>query len=148
MALKLSLKANEKVIIGGAVIRNGMRHHADLFVENNVPILRHKDIMAEAEATTPVRRLYFVLQLLYIDTERQVLHMESVVPLIRDIALAAPSAEHYLGPIREHLAARHIYQALKTARQLMEYEAELLAHASNHGSSAPLTDNKPNPAAS
>lgn len=140
MALKLSLKANEKVIIGGAVIRNGMRHHVDLFVENNVPILRLKDIMTEADAITPVRRLYFVLQLIYIDTERKTLHLESVVPLIRDIALAAPSAEQYLGPIREQLAAGHVYQALKIARQLIEYEAELLAHTVDQGMSASLSD--------
>lgn len=129
MALKLSLKANEKVIIGGAVIRNAMSHHAELFVENSVPILRHKDILTEAEATTPARRLYFLIQLIYIDIEQQALHKKNLVPLIEDIAQAAPSAEQFLTPLREHLVAGNIYQALKTAKHLIEYEANLLALA-------------------
>ena len=52
MSLKLRLKPDEKVIIGRAVIRNGPKA-CDLLVENNVPILRQKDILTEAEAVSP-----------------------------------------------------------------------------------------------
>ena len=126
MALKIRLKSEEKIIIGGAVIRNGMRHHADFFVENNVPILRQKDIITEIDAITPARRLYYLLQLLYIDAEQQSKHLENLLPMIQDIAEAAPSTEKYLGPIREQLSGQEYYQALKTARQLIEYEQILL----------------------
>ena len=44
MALKLSLKPGEKMIIGGAVVKNGDAK-AELFIENQVPLLREKDIM-------------------------------------------------------------------------------------------------------
>ena len=37
MALKISLKPNESLIIGGAVITNG-NSKSDLIVENNVPV--------------------------------------------------------------------------------------------------------------
>ena len=126
MALKIRLKSDEKVIIGGAVIRNGMRHHADIFVENNVPILRQKDIMTEAGATTPARRLYYLLQLVYIDTDQQAKHLENLLPMIQDIAEAAPSTEKYLIPLREQLSNKEFYHSLKTARQLIEYENILL----------------------
>jgi len=126
MPLKIRLKSDEKIIIGGAVIRNGMRHHADLFVENNVPILRQKDILTEVDAITPARRLYYLLQLLYIDIEQQSKHLENLLPMIQDIAEAAPSTEKYLGPLREHLSEHEFYQALKMARQLIEYESILL----------------------
>ncbi len=46
MALKIALKPQEKVIIGGAVIQNG-KNRSELLVENNVAILREKDIMRE-----------------------------------------------------------------------------------------------------
>jgi flagellar protein FlbT len=51
MALKLSLKPGEKMIIGGAVVKNGDAK-AELFIENQVPLLREKDIMGEK---TPIR---------------------------------------------------------------------------------------------
>ena len=129
MALKIRLKSDEKIIIGGAVIRNGMRHHADIYVDNNVPILRQKDIMTEADAITPSRRLYYVLQLLYIDTDQQNLHQANLLPMIHDIAEAAPSTEKYLRPLKEQLSRHEFYQALKTARQLIEYENILLGQA-------------------
>jgi flagellar protein FlbT len=43
MSLKLRLKPDEKVIIGGAVIRNGSKA-SEFVVENTVPILRQKTL--------------------------------------------------------------------------------------------------------
>ena len=53
MSLKLSLKPGEKMIIGGAVVKNGDAK-MELFIENQVPLLREKDIMAEKDAKTVV----------------------------------------------------------------------------------------------
>ena len=66
MALKLSLKPHEKVMIGSAVISNGSST-AHFIVENNVPILRQGDILTEPMTTSPCKRIYFVVQLMYID---------------------------------------------------------------------------------
>jgi flagellar biosynthesis regulator FlbT len=57
---------NERLIVDGAVIRNGGKASV-LFIENVIPILREKDIMGEKEADTPCKRIYFILQLMYID---------------------------------------------------------------------------------
>jgi flagellar biosynthesis repressor protein FlbT len=128
MALKLSLKANEKLIIAGAVIRNGS-HHAEIYIENDVPILRQKDIMTEADANTPSRRLYFIVQLIYIDRENIQSYLESLGQLVDDIATAAPSCRQYLHEISEHIVAGRLYQALKSARHLVEHETDLLNRA-------------------
>ncbi len=45
MALKISLKPHEKMILGGAVITNGNSMGCHLVIENKVPILREKDIL-------------------------------------------------------------------------------------------------------
>ena len=127
MALKLQLKGDEKLIIGGAVLRNGPKH-AEIYVENNVPILRHKDIMSEDEAQSPARRIYFVIQLMYIDVDNMQGYVEQYASLARDIVEAAPSTQPFLLKISEQLAAGRSYQALKTARQLIDYEKELIAH--------------------
>jgi len=63
MALKITLKPQEKLIVGGAVIING-KTKSDLIIENNVPILREKDIMAIKDADTPCKKIYFTIQLM------------------------------------------------------------------------------------
>jgi flagellar protein FlbT len=40
MALKITLKPNEKMIVSGAVVTNGNTKNTDLIIENNVPVLR------------------------------------------------------------------------------------------------------------
>jgi flagellar protein FlbT len=125
--LKIVLKAHEKVIIGNAVLRNGTRN-AELFVENTVPILRQKDILKECDANTPARRVYFAIQLMYIDSEKRQAHVESFFQLIHEIVDAAPSTRTFIVKLCEQVAASKFYQALKTARDLIEYEEELTAH--------------------
>lgn len=128
MALKLSLKANEKLIIGGAVIRNGS-HHTELYVENDTPILRQKDILTEKDANTPARRVYFALQLMYIDPDNGPGYREAFQQLTADIVSAAPSSRQLLVEIAEHVTSGRLYQALKLARHLIDLETELLSHA-------------------
>lgn len=127
MSLKLSLKPHEKVIIGGAVISAGNKH-IELLVENIVPILRQKDIMLEENANTPARRIYFALQLMYIDIDNRPAHIESFFGLARDILDAAPSTGLYIKQICDLVTTSQFYHALKTANQLIDYEKELTAH--------------------
>ncbi|CAH2032601.1 flagellar biosynthesis repressor FlbT [Trichlorobacter ammonificans] len=134
MPLKLNLKADERVIIGGAVIRNGGKH-AELFIENNVPILREKDIMPEEAADTPAKRLYFTLQLIYIDAENRPAHIEYFFTLAHDLMEAAPSTRSYISAICDQITVSRFYQALKIAHTLIEYEKELTTHVEPvHGS--------------
>ncbi len=127
MSLKLRLKPDEKVIIGRAVIRNGSKA-SEFIVENNVPILRHKDIMTELEADTPSRRVYFVIQLMYIDSERLVEYHARYWEYAHDILAAAPSTKPHIGKISEQILGGEYYQALKLTRKLIDYEKELIDH--------------------
>jgi flagellar protein FlbT len=127
VSLKIVLKPHEKVIIANAVLRNGNRN-IELFVENTVPILRQKDILRECDANTPARRVYFAIQLMYIDAEKRQIHMESFFQLTHDIVEAASSTRRFVVKMCEQVAAAQFYQALKTARELIEYEEELTAH--------------------
>jgi len=127
MSLKLRLKPDEKVLVGKAVIKNGPRT-SEFVVENNVPILRQKDILTEEEANSPSRRVYFVIQLMYIDSEKLVEYHGKYWELVNDILAAAPSTKPYIERISEQIVACDFYQALKLTRKLMNYEEELLAH--------------------
>ncbi len=130
MALKLTLKPHEKLIIGGAVIVNGGAR-CDLVVENNVPILREKDIMREEDATTYCSKIYFIIQLMYIDGKNIVEFHNTYWNLVRELVNAVPSTTTYVDVISGHLLVNEYYQALKAAKKLIEYEQEVLKRVRN-----------------
>ena len=128
MALKLTLKPNEKTIIGGAVLSNGNLKNCNLIVENNVPVLRQKDILSEEDADTPCGRIYFVIQLMYIDEENLSTHHQTYWKLVRELLDAAPSMTKCVFQISEFILNGRYYQALKLASELINYEQEVLKH--------------------
>ena len=127
MTLKITLKPQEKMIIGGAVLINGNPKNTDLIIENTVPVLRQKDILSEKDATSPCSRIYFVIQLMYIDEANLLTHHNAYWKLVRELLDAAPSLTGVIDQINQHiLSARH-YQALKLARELITYEQEVIS---------------------
>ena len=128
MPLKITLKAGERIIISGAVITNGEKT-AQFLVENQVPILRQKEIMGEKEATTPCRRIYLVIQLMYIDAGDLPMYHHTYWNLVKEVLKAAPRTLPVIDRISNHILNNRYYQALKMAKKLMEYEEEAVAHA-------------------
>jgi flagellar protein FlbT len=125
MALKITLKANERLIIGGAVVTNGSSR-CDLIVENNVPILREKDIVSAADADSPCKRIYFVIQLMYVDEKNLEEHYKTYWELVRQLVQAVPSVLGLIDEISTHILCSRYYQALKVAKKLIDYEQEVL----------------------
>jgi flagellar protein FlbT len=125
MALKLALKPHERIILGGAVIRNGASS-SHLLIENNVPILRQADILSEADADSPCRRIYFLIQLLYIDGDKNPELQPMYWELVSDVLSAAPSMKDLISQISQLIIKAKFYQALKIAKKLIQYEEELL----------------------
>jgi flagellar biosynthesis repressor protein FlbT len=128
MSLKITLKSNERLVVGGAVVRNGGKGTV-LFIENTIPILREKDILGERDANTPCKRVYFTIQLMYIDEPNVPQYRNAYAELAGEIIKAAPSTASFIEQINERIAAGSYYQALKTARNLIDYEEELLKNA-------------------
>jgi flagellar protein FlbT len=133
MALKISLKPHERMIIGGAVVTNG-DSRTRLVIENKVPLLREKDILSEQEANSPARRIYFTVQLMYVDEENLMTHHELYWNLVEELVRAAPSVITLVDQISEHILFGRYYQALKIAQQLIEYEEEIVNATESVGS--------------
>jgi len=136
MGLKITLKPRERVIIGGAVVRNS-DSSSHLIIENKVPVLREKDIMSEAEANSPCRRIYFVIQLMYVDEKNVAEYHSSYWKAVRDILSSAPGMLPLIDQISEHILCNKYYQALKVTRKLIEHEQEVLNHVRNSGRGLP-----------
>ena len=125
MALKITLKPYEKMIIGGAVLTNS-NCKCNLVIENNVPILRQKDIMNEKQANSPTRRIYFAIQLMYIDEKNLALHHKTYWKLVQDFIKAAPAMLPIVDQISNKILGGQYYHALKLARNLIDYEKEVI----------------------
>jgi flagellar protein FlbT len=126
MALKISLKPGEKMIIGGAVVKNGDTK-AELFIENKVPLLRAKDILGEKDAQTVGQKIYFTIQLMYIDPENLINHHNTYWNYVQQMSEAAPSTIPLIDQISEKIVGTKYYQALKLSRQLIDYEKEIMS---------------------
>jgi flagellar protein FlbT len=125
MPLKISLKANERVIVNGAVMQNG-DHPAQILVHNEVSLLREKDILTEEETTTPARRVYYALQCVYLFPAKAETFLPAFYMFLSEFGEAAPSAGELVTEIRLEAEQGRLYQALRKARRLIEKEEEIL----------------------
>jgi flagellar protein FlbT len=128
MALKITLKPNEKMILGGAVLCNGPGK-TQFVIENNVPILREKDILQPDEADSPARRIYFAVQLMYVDEPQLEKHHTLYWQLVRDFIEAAPTSLKIIDTINEWILRGNYYQALKSSKRLIDFEQEVFKRA-------------------
>lgn len=131
MALKITLKSGERMILGGAVLTNGSPTSCDLLIENKTPILRQKDILSEEKATSPCRRIYYAIQLMYIDETQLADYHKMYWDLVKELVQAAPSTVALIDSINEHILQRRYYHALKLTKKLIEYEQEAVNRVSN-----------------
>lgn len=132
MALKVELKPGEKLLVGNCIITNSDQR-TRLFIDGNAPILREKDILTSETANTPAKRIYLAVQLMYID-EDPAQAQETYHQLSRDFVAAVPSSLPIVDQINNEILTGSLYKALKASQKLIEYEQDLLSHASNRRS--------------
>lgn len=136
MPLKITLKPREIILIGGALLKNG-DHLTNFTVENEVPILRQKDILTERQADTICKKIYYVIQLMYFEPSAVAAHHKTFWELVRMLSAAVPSILPLIDEIGELILADRYYQALKTTQKLIAYEAELVRKAHERSQDLP-----------
>ena len=127
MALKVEIKPGERIIVGEALIKND-GNRARLYIEGDAPILREKDIMRPDDADTPCKKVYLLIQMMYLaDDPRK--HHGLYFQIIKDVQAAAPSTMVYLDEINNLILRGAYYKALKETKKLIAYEKELMDNA-------------------
>ncbi|HVM78790.1 MAG TPA: flagellar biosynthesis repressor FlbT [Stellaceae bacterium] len=125
MPLAINLKPNERLIVNGVVIQNSATA-AKLLIHNNAAVLREKDIVTEEGANTPALRIYFAIQCRYLFPAKEAAYLPLIHQFIEEFETAAPSTAELTREIRRHVDEGAFYQALKTAKQLIRREQEIL----------------------
>ena len=124
MALIIDLKPNEKILIGNAVITNDTQR-TRLHISGDAPILREKDVMQEEDADTPCKKIYFLVQCMYLARNPKIYH-DNYFQLIRDIQNAAPTTSLFFMKINDMIIEGSYYKAMKEAQNLLDHEHELM----------------------
>jgi flagellar protein FlbT len=120
------------MILGGAVIKNGS-HPSVFFIENNVLVLRERDIMTEEQADTPCKRIYFTVQLMYLDEENLAQYHALYWKQVGELTDLVKTMLPFSAEMGEHILVSEYYKALKVAKKMIAYEKELLDHAKQRG---------------
>ncbi len=124
--LKISLKPNEKIYINGAVLRVDRKVSLELM--NDVQFLLENHVLQAEEASTPLRQLYFIVQVMLMnpDSAGQALSMfRKSLPLL----LASFSDDQIrsgLKHIDRLVSEGEVYEALKAIRALYPLEKNVI----------------------
>jgi len=125
-AMRLSLRAGEKVYVNGAVLQVDRKVAVELL--NDAVFLMGSHVMQPEDTRTPLRQLYFTVQAMFIDPLN--------APAARTLfdAYHAAAARHFSSPdilqglaeTRAQIDAGRNFDALKTLRALFPTEDAIL----------------------
>ncbi len=123
MALKLSLKPDERLVINGAVIANVDRR-TTLIVHNKASILREKDILQEEDVNSPAKRIYFPIMLMYMDQGNTDKFYEEFVKRMTEFmsAISSPDAINDCVQISRDVMDKNYYKALMSCKKIIAFE--------------------------
>ncbi|PZV34762.1 flagellar biosynthesis repressor FlbT [Mesorhizobium kowhaii] len=124
--LKISLKPNEKIYINGAVIRVDRKVTVELM--NDVQFLLESHVIQVDDASTPLKQLYFILQVMLMNpagaAEARDMFRRSLPLLLASFEDTQICAA--LKQIDRMVGEDHIYEALKAIRALYPLERRAL----------------------
>lgn len=125
-SLRISLKAGERIFINGAVLRVDRKVALEFL--NDVTFLLENHVLQPEQATTPLRQLYFIVQMMLVNPEgaEQAMAMfrKSVVMLLTCFHNEEVLTElkHIDGMVTQGRA----FEALKAIRALYPIEEQIL----------------------
>jgi flagellar protein FlbT len=125
-ALRLNLRAGERVWINGAVLRADRKVGLELL--NDATFLLEQHVMTPEQTSTPLRQLYFMVQTLLVEPNAahnaRTLAEASLTMMLR--TYANRDILDSLLRVRELLGAGRSFEALRVLRALFATEDALL----------------------
>lgn len=126
-SLRISLKSGEKIFINGAVLR--VDRKVSLEFLNDVTFLLENHVLQPEDATTPLRQLYFIVQMMLINPEgadqSMIMFKKSITMLLNCFHDEEIRCE--LKRIDEIVCGKKPFEALKVIRKLYAQEEVVLS---------------------
>jgi flagellar biosynthesis repressor protein FlbT len=125
----ISLRGGERIYVNGAVLR--VDRKVTLELVNDVAFLLEGQVMQVADATTPLRQLYFVIQLMLMSPHDND-EAKAVFRAQRCALVAVCESADILGgleAVEDLVEGKRYHEALRRLRALFEVEEAILASA-------------------
>lgn len=124
--LKITLKGGERIYINGAVLKMDRKVGVELL--NDATFLLEQHILQPEAATTPLRQLYFMVQMMLIDPSLHAKARDMASDTITALKDATSNDEilNGLNDVTRLLGADRTLEALKRIRALYPIEASCL----------------------
>lgn len=125
--MHISLRAGEKIYINGAVLRVDRKVSLELL--NDATFLLEAHVMKVEDAATPLRQLYFIIQIMLMNPTDSRAARDMFEKSIRMTIDVSENAALVAGlrAVMTLVDANRIFEALKAVRALFPIEAEILA---------------------
>jgi len=126
---KVTLKPGEKIYVNGAVIRADRKVALEFL--NDVQFLLENHVMQPEAATTPLRQLYFIVQIMLMSPQEagdaRAMFRNSLPRLIASFESDTIKAD--LKQIDQMVGEGQVYEAMRLLRTLFAHEDTILASA-------------------
>lgn len=126
-AMNLSLRANEKIYINGAILKFDRKVTFEIL--NDATFLLETHVIQPEQTTTPLRQLYFVVQTMLVDPRNAEAARLLFEPMLMSTAGSFEDATVLRGlqQVDILVADDRFFEALKQLRGLFAVEAAILA---------------------
>lgn len=126
-AMNLSLRANEKIYINGAILKFDRKVTFEIL--NDATFLLETHVIQPEQTTTPLRQLYFVVQTMLVDPRNADTARLLFEPMLMSMASSFEDAMVLRGlqQVDMLVADDRFFEALKQLRGLFATEAAILA---------------------
>lgn len=116
MALKINLKAGERLLIATSRLTVASEGYTTIIIEGDLPVMRESESITLEQAQTPRARIYYHMQQFYLSQSAE--HMK-IVQAISETLSDDERAE--VQHVLNHVEAGSIFTALKAARKFAEF---------------------------
>ena len=124
-SLRITLRAGERIFVNGAVLRAERKTTLEFL--NDVTFLLESHVMQANEATTPLRQLYFVVQMMLMDPSTR--HSASILFRTSHAAMISTYSDRKivngLTEVEDLVKRDRAFEALKRLRGLIGLEEDV-----------------------
>ena len=125
--LMLKLAPGERFFINGTLLENGDKPGRIRVPGPDVMVLRCRDALKPSEVNTPVKQVYYAIQLLITRDLEEDDTLPALYRAVDDLHKAFSPADPSLIPVlREMIRRGNYYSALCYLKQIIELESQLL----------------------
>jgi flagellar biosynthesis repressor protein FlbT len=122
----IHLKKNEKLYINGAVIR--LEHRGTIELMNDAHFLLENHILQADSASTPLRQLYFIIQIMLMDPSNAYLTMQLFKSHVGQLRANTISKDYFnvIDSAETKVDSGNYFEAMRYIRQNFSIEERIL----------------------